>query len=99
MFDSVEDFLELLGLFEVDLPLGWSILISISIFVKGILELFEIFVAKGNNIFTKFLLYTTIQDGSIRERSASHHTFFLNQQFITQSVKTDHGSYFVTTYM
>ena len=99
MFDSVEDFLELLGLFEVDLPLGWSILISISIVVKGILGLFEIFVAKGNHIFTKFLLCTTIQDGGIRERSTSYHTFFLNQQFIIQSVKADHGSYFVTTYM
>jgi len=53
MFDCVEDSLELLGLFEVDLPLCLSI------------------------IFTKFLLCTTIQDSSIRERSSSHHTFFI----------------------
>ena len=25
-------------------------------------------------------------------------SFFLNQQFITQSVKADHSSYFITTY-
>ena len=26
------------------------------------------------------------------------YSFFLNQQFITQSIRADHGSYFVTTY-
>ena len=26
-------------------------------------------------------------------------SYFLNQQFITWSVRADHGSYFITTYM
>ena len=28
-----------------------------------------------------------------------NNNFFLNQQFITQNMKVDHGSYFVTTYI
>jgi len=28
-----------------------------------------------------------------------HDFFFLNQQFITWSMRADHGNYFVTTYM
>ena len=59
MFECVEDSLELLGLFEVDLPLSVSISISIGTVVEGILELFGMFVVKENNVFTKSLLGTT----------------------------------------
>jgi len=36
--DDIKNFLELLGLVEVDLSLGISVLISIGIIVNGVLE-------------------------------------------------------------
>jgi len=54
--------LELLGLAEVNLSLGISVLIYIGIIIDSILELLGISVIKGNNIFAKSLLDTTIQD-------------------------------------
>jgi len=69
MLDCMDYFLELLELIELDLSLDVSILISIDTVVERILELFWEFVEKENNIFTKFLLDTIIQDGGIRGRS------------------------------
>ena len=61
--------LELLGLAEVNLSLGISVLIYIGIVIDSILKLLGISVIKRNNIFAKSLLGTTMQDNSIRKRS------------------------------
>jgi len=52
--------LELLELAEVNLSLGISVLIYIGIVIDSILELLGISVIKGNNIFAKSLLGTTM---------------------------------------
>lgn len=52
--------LELLGLAEVNLSLGISVLIYIGIVIDSILKLLGISVIKRNNIFAKSLLGTTM---------------------------------------
>ena len=69
MLEYIKDFLKLLGLIEVYLSLEVSISISIGTVIKDSLELLEKSVVKGNNVFTKSLLDTTIQNDSIREES------------------------------
>lgn len=69
MLEYIKDFLKLLGLIEVYLSLEVSISISIGTVTKDSLELLEKSMVKGNNVFTKSLLDTTIQNDSIREKN------------------------------
>jgi len=67
--DDIKNFLELLGLVEVNLLLNISVSISICIIVDSVLELLGMSVVKETNVFAKSLLDATIQDSGMRERS------------------------------
>ena len=67
--DNIKNFLELLGLAEVDLLLGISVSIFIGIIVNSVLELLGMSVVKETNLYAKSLLDATMQYSSIRERS------------------------------
>jgi len=68
ILECVDTALELLALALANLPLEVSI--SISMFILYYFDRLKwVLIIKENNVFANSLLGTTIQDGSMRERS------------------------------